>query len=158
MAEKERRQRPRFEIAAGLPLPLVIVPVDEIRNGKPDPEDFLHAAAHLSVAPEECIVFGDTRPGIDAGLNAAMLVVSLLTTFSSEQLRHRPRTVDSRTPRCLKVSVRSCPLRPDWTRDSPRSAGNSYADSRAAVTRDAVALAVWKGRRVLQFVRCASMK
>lgn len=38
-------------MAAGLPLPTVIVPIDEIRNGKPDPEGFFHAAAHLGVAP-----------------------------------------------------------------------------------------------------------
>src|SRR5262249_22420347 len=57
-------------VGAGLPLPAVIVPIDEIRNGKPDPEGFLNAAAQLGVAPEECIVFEDTRPGIDAGLSA----------------------------------------------------------------------------------------
>jgi sugar-phosphatase len=33
-------------MAAGLPVPTVIVPIDEIRNGKPDPEGFLCAAAH----------------------------------------------------------------------------------------------------------------
>jgi sugar-phosphatase len=75
-------------LAAGLPLPNVMVPIDEIRNGKPAPEGFLHAAAYLGVAPEECIVFEDTRPGIDAGLNTGMQVVGLLTTCSSEQLRH----------------------------------------------------------------------
>jgi len=83
-------------IAAGLPLPTVIVPIDEIRNGKPDPEGFLSAAAHLGVAPEECIVFEDTRPGIDAGLNGGMQVVGLLTTSSHEQLRHRPLIGDFR--------------------------------------------------------------
>ena len=31
-------------LASGLPLPRVIVPVDEIRNGKPDPEGLLRAA------------------------------------------------------------------------------------------------------------------
>jgi mannitol-1-/sugar-/sorbitol-6-phosphatase len=83
-------------VAAGLPLPRVIVPVDEIRNGKPDPEGFLHAAARLGVAPEECIVFEDTRPGIEAGVSAGMRVVGLLTTYSSQQLRHRPLVVDFR--------------------------------------------------------------
>jgi len=76
--------------AAGLPLPSVIVPVDEIRNGKPEPDGFLHAAERLGVAPEECLAFEDTRPGIEAGLNAGMQVVGLLTTVSAEQLRHRP--------------------------------------------------------------------
>lgn len=82
--------------AAGLPLPTVMVPIDEIQNGKPDPEGFLHAAAQLGVAPEECIVFEDTRPGIEAGLSAGMQVVGLLTTCSSQQLRHRPLIGDFR--------------------------------------------------------------
>jgi sugar-phosphatase len=83
-------------IAAGLPLPRVIVPVDEIRNGKPDPEGFLRAAEQLGVAPEECIVFEDTRPGIDAGLGAGMQVVGLLTTYSAQELRHHPLIGDFR--------------------------------------------------------------
>jgi mannitol-1-/sugar-/sorbitol-6-phosphatase len=83
-------------IAAGLPLPKVIVPVDEIRKGKPDPEGFLRAAEQLDVAPEDCLVFEDTRPGIDAGLNAGMQVVGLLTTFSAQKLRHQPLIDDFR--------------------------------------------------------------
>ena len=83
-------------IAAGLPLPNVIVPVDEIRNGKPHPEGFLRAAEQLGVAPEECLVFEDTRPGIEAGLNAGMQVVGLLTTVPAEQLRRRPLIRDFR--------------------------------------------------------------
>jgi mannitol-1-/sugar-/sorbitol-6-phosphatase len=83
-------------IAAGLPLPKVIVPVDEIRNGKPDPEGFLRAAEELGVAPEDCLVFEDTRPGIDAGLSAGMKVVGLLTTFSAQELRHQPLVGDFR--------------------------------------------------------------
>src|SRR3984885_7212626 len=83
-------------LAAGLPLPSVIVPIDEIRNGKPDPEGFLRAAEQLGVAPEDCLVFEDTRPGIDAGLCAGMKVVGLLTTFSSQELRHQPLIDDFR--------------------------------------------------------------
>lgn len=81
-------------IAAGLLLPKVLVPIDEIRNGKPDPEGFLHAAEQLGVAPEDCIVFEDTRPGIDAGLAAGMQVVGLLTTYSALELRHEPLISD----------------------------------------------------------------
>jgi sugar-phosphatase len=83
-------------IAAGLPLPKVIVPVDEIRSGKPDPEGFLQAAERLNVSPEECVVFEDTRPGIDAGANAGMQVVALLTTVPALHLRHHPLIRDFR--------------------------------------------------------------
>jgi mannitol-1-/sugar-/sorbitol-6-phosphatase len=83
-------------LAAGLALPKIIVPVDEIENGKPHPEGFLKAAQQLGVAPQDCLVFEDTRPGIDAGLNAGMQVVGLLTTFSVNQLRYRPSVRDFR--------------------------------------------------------------
>jgi sugar-phosphatase len=83
-------------VGAGLPLPKVIVPVDEIRNGKPHPEGFLRAAELLGVDPGDCLVFEDTRPGIEAGLNAGMQVVGLLTTVSADQLLHRPLIRDFR--------------------------------------------------------------
>jgi sugar-phosphatase len=83
-------------IAAGLPLPKVIVPIDEIRTGKPDPEGFLKAAERLNVSPEGCVVFEDTRPGIEAGANAGMQVVALLTTVPALQLRHHPLIRDFR--------------------------------------------------------------
>jgi sugar-phosphatase len=85
--------------AAGLPLPKVIVPVDEIRNGKPHPEGFLQAAERLGVAPKDCLVFEDTRPGIEAGISAGMQVVGLLTTVPAQQLKHQPLIRDFRDVR-----------------------------------------------------------
>jgi sugar-phosphatase len=82
--------------AAGLTLPKVMIPVDEIRSGKPNPEGFLRAAELLGIVPEECVVFEDTRPGIEAGLNAGMQVVGLLTTLATDQLRHQPLIRDFR--------------------------------------------------------------
>jgi mannitol-1-/sugar-/sorbitol-6-phosphatase len=83
-------------LAAGLPLPPVTVPVDEIQNGKPHPEGFLRAAELLGVPAHECVVFEDTRPGIDAGLAAGMQVVGILTTVPASQLRHHPIIQDFR--------------------------------------------------------------
>jgi mannitol-1-/sugar-/sorbitol-6-phosphatase len=100
-------------IAAGLPLPKVIVPADEIRNSKPHPEGYLHAAERLGIAPKECLVFEDTRPGIEAGLNAGMQVVALLTTFPAHHLRHRPLIRDfcdvtiQPDGECLKIELRA---------------------------------------------------
>jgi sugar-phosphatase len=72
--------------AAGLPLPPILVPADEITKGKPDPEGFLKAASGLNVAPQDCIVFEDTPPGVEAGLRAGMKVVGLLTTVAVGRL------------------------------------------------------------------------
>lgn len=82
--------------AAGLPLPKVLVPVDEIQHGKPHPEGFLRAAEQLGVPPQECLVFEDTRPGIDAGLSAGMQVVGITTTMPASRLQHHPLIRDFR--------------------------------------------------------------
>jgi sugar-phosphatase len=98
---------------AGLPLPKVMVPVDEIRNGKPHPEGYLQAAEQLGVEPEECLVFEDTRPGIEAGVNAGMQVVALLTTIPAHALRHRPLIRDFRDVtirpdgECIQLQLRA---------------------------------------------------
>ena len=72
--------------AAGLPIPQVLVGVDEIPRGKPDPQGYLLAAEHLNVTAADCLVFEDTGPGIEAGLRAGMRAVGLLTTVPREQL------------------------------------------------------------------------
>ncbi|HEY6988126.1 MAG TPA: HAD-IA family hydrolase [Bryobacteraceae bacterium] len=72
--------------AAGFPLPSVLIPADEIERGKPDPEGYRKAAQLLNVAPSKCIVFEDTRPGIEAAQAADMKAIGLLTTFPAEAL------------------------------------------------------------------------
>lgn len=71
---------------AGLPLPRVLVPADEITIGKPHPEGYLKAAEMLGVAPGECVVFEDAPAGVEAGLRAGMQVVGMLTTLTADRL------------------------------------------------------------------------
>jgi sugar-phosphatase len=71
---------------AGFPRPKILVAVEDIERGKPDPEGFLKAANELGVAPADCLVFEDTGPGVEAGLHAGMQVVGVLTTVTREQL------------------------------------------------------------------------
>jgi len=73
--------------AAGLPLPSVLVPADEITNGKPHPEGFLKAAKLLGIQAADCVVFEDTPPGVEAGLSAGMPVVGMLTTVPAARLK-----------------------------------------------------------------------
>ncbi len=72
--------------AVGLPLPKVLIGVDDIARGKPDPEGYLLAAERLKVAPGDCLVFEDTGPGIEAGLRAGIQAVGLLTTVPRDRL------------------------------------------------------------------------
>lgn len=53
----------------------VLVCAGEYTRGKPDPECFLMAAAHLGVGPEHCLVFEDTDLGMQAAAAAGMAAV-----------------------------------------------------------------------------------
>jgi beta-phosphoglucomutase-like phosphatase (HAD superfamily) len=45
-----------------------------VARGKPHPDLFLHAAAHLGVAPARCVVVEDSPSGVAAAISAAMRV------------------------------------------------------------------------------------
>jgi HAD superfamily hydrolase (TIGR01509 family) len=48
---------------------------DMVRNGKPAPDLFLHAAASMGISPVECLVVEDSANGVLAGKAAGMKVV-----------------------------------------------------------------------------------
>lgn len=50
----------------------------EVRNGKPSPELFLHAAAKMKVNPRSCIVVEDSPVGVAAGVAAGMRVIGFV--------------------------------------------------------------------------------
>jgi beta-phosphoglucomutase len=49
----------------------------ELRQGKPDPEIFLLAAAELQVAPARCLVIEDAAVGIEAGRAGGMATLGI---------------------------------------------------------------------------------
>jgi len=72
--------------AAGLRRPEVLVSVDEVSRGKPDPEPYLLAASRLGVSPVRCTVFEDAPAGVQAGKAAGMRVVALTTSVTAKEL------------------------------------------------------------------------
>lgn len=62
--------------AAGIAPPLVLT-LDDVGRGKPDPEGYLEAARRLGVAPERCVVVEDSAPGLDAGRGAGAMTAAL---------------------------------------------------------------------------------
>lgn len=64
-------------IAAGLPLPEILISADDIRQGKPHPEGYLCAAQLLGVNPQDCLVFEDAPAGIEAARRAGCDVVAI---------------------------------------------------------------------------------
>jgi HAD superfamily hydrolase (TIGR01509 family) len=55
----------------------VLVCAGEYTHGKPHPEPFLKAAELLGVPPQDCLVFEDAEPGIQAAIAAGMAFVRI---------------------------------------------------------------------------------
>lgn len=62
-----------------------VVNGEEIEKGKPDPEIFLTAAERLQTPPARCLVFEDSRLGVEAALRARMRVILITTGIPAEQ-------------------------------------------------------------------------
>ena len=60
---------------AGVPLPPVVVPAEDVANGKPDPEGYLRAASLLGRDPAETVVFEDAPAGIESARASGAQVV-----------------------------------------------------------------------------------
>lgn len=60
---------------------------EDVANGKPAPDLFLHAAAACGMQPADCIVIEDSVAGVTAGLAAGMRVIGL-TAGSHSNARH----------------------------------------------------------------------
>jgi sugar-phosphatase len=57
--------------------PSVLVTVDDVSRGKPDPEGYLRAAELLGVPATECLVVEDTVVGLSAGQASGALTAGL---------------------------------------------------------------------------------
>jgi sugar-phosphatase len=57
--------------------PEVLVTVDDVARGKPDPEGYLTAAKILGVLPGRCLVVEDSPAGVMAGQSSGALVAAV---------------------------------------------------------------------------------
>jgi beta-phosphoglucomutase len=65
----------------------VVVPRDDVRRGKPDPEIDLLAAKKLGVPPQEFLGIEDSPAGVKAALAAGMVIIAVATTLTRRGLR-----------------------------------------------------------------------
>jgi HAD superfamily hydrolase (TIGR01509 family) len=70
-----------------------VVSGSNVKHGKPAPDIFLRAAELLKVAPHQCWVIEDSKPGVAAGLAAGMRVIAITNTHPAEQLAHATHVV-----------------------------------------------------------------
>ena len=70
-----------------------VVSGSEVQHGKPAPDIFLRAADLLTVAPHQCWVIEDSKPGVAAGLAAGMRVVAITNTHPADELAHANHVV-----------------------------------------------------------------
>lgn len=66
----------------------------DVAHGKPSPDIYLEAAGQLGVQPEECLVFEDVIPGIQAGKNAGMTVAAVEDIYSMPQEQQKRELAD----------------------------------------------------------------
>jgi len=59
-----------------------IISGEDVKEGKPEPEIFFIAASRLEADPLHCLVFEDSRSGVEAAHRAGMQTVALATTHS----------------------------------------------------------------------------
>ena len=64
----------------------------EVKNGKPAPDLFLHAAARIGVRPSRCVVVEDSRYGVQAARAANMDALAYVGGLTSVRALEGPRT------------------------------------------------------------------
>lgn len=70
-----------------------VLGASDVMHGKPHPEIYLESAHALGISPEDCFVFEDALPGIEAARRAGMRVVGIATTHSISFLRNVPGVI-----------------------------------------------------------------
>jgi beta-phosphoglucomutase family hydrolase len=62
----------------------VIVSIDDVETGKPEPDIFLLASQKLGISPQDCIVYEDTDTGLEAARRAGMRSLDVRFLWQTE--------------------------------------------------------------------------
>ena len=82
---------------------------ENVRHSKPDPEIYLEAAAHLKVKPSECVVYEDSRTGIESGKRAGMTVIARRDERFGQDITEADHAVNDVTEMAAKVrEINTC--------------------------------------------------
>jgi beta-phosphoglucomutase len=72
----------------------VVVSLEDVRRGKPNPEGYLLALHLLGVAPSEAAAVEDSEAGVAAAKAAGLYTVGVTTTLSSDRLSQADEVAD----------------------------------------------------------------
>lgn len=78
---------------AGVPMPPVVVPAEDVDRGKPEPDGYVRAAFLLGLSAEETVVFEDAPAGIESARAAGAQVV-VVGPYDGPATEGLPRIVD----------------------------------------------------------------
>jgi sugar-phosphatase len=94
-------------VAAGIPLPRVMITAESIERGKPDPDCYLKGAEALGVPPGDCVVVEDAPIGAAAARAAGMRLIALTTTHRADQLEPADLVLPDLTGLTVRVVERT---------------------------------------------------
>src|SRR5690349_7753097 len=76
----------QIRLAAARITPALLVTIEDVRHGKPDPEGYLLAARKLGADPRRCLVVEDAEAGVAAGRAAGATVAALKGVLADIQI------------------------------------------------------------------------
>ncbi len=94
-------------VAAGIPVPRIMITAESIERGKPDPDCYLRGAEALGVDPADCVVVEDAPIGATAARAAGMRLIALTTTHRADQLEPADLIVPDLTHVVVRVVERT---------------------------------------------------
>jgi sugar-phosphatase len=103
-------------VAAGVPLPRVMITAESIERGKPDPDCYLKGAEALGVRPGDCVVVEDAPIGAAAARAAGMRLIALTTTHRADQLEPADLIVPDLTHLAVRIVERTNGAQPTQMR------------------------------------------
>ena len=73
-------------LAAGIPLPEILITAEQVSKGKPDPEPYIRTAQNLGFLPLACLVIEDSPAGILSAKSAGIHTIGVTTTHPAAAL------------------------------------------------------------------------
>jgi HAD superfamily hydrolase (TIGR01509 family) len=60
---------------------------EHVQKTKPHPEPYLQALDHFNLMPDQCVVFEDSRTGVQAAVAASIPTIGVSSTHTADELR-----------------------------------------------------------------------